>query len=43
MRAVLRDSSYRETAQRIAASMARAGGVARLAEIVDELRRRGHF
>jgi MGT family glycosyltransferase len=37
VRAVLRNSSYRESAQRIAASMARAGGVARLAEIVDEL------
>ena len=37
MSAVLHNSSYRESAQRIAASMARAGGVARLAEIVDEL------
>jgi MGT family glycosyltransferase len=37
VRAVLSEPRYRENARRIAASMARAGGVGRLAELVDEL------
>ena len=37
VRAVLSQPRYRENARRIAASMARAGGVARLVELVDEL------
>src|SRR5262245_23055988 len=39
-RKVLNDPGYRENAQRIAASMARADGLAGVAEIVDELSRR---
>jgi UDP:flavonoid glycosyltransferase YjiC (YdhE family) len=37
VRTVLREPTYRENAQRIGASMAGAGGMPRLAEIVDEL------
>jgi UDP:flavonoid glycosyltransferase YjiC (YdhE family) len=37
VRAVLHDPSYRESAQRIAASMAEAGGTTHLAELVDRL------
>jgi UDP:flavonoid glycosyltransferase YjiC (YdhE family) len=37
VRAVLGDPRYRASAQRIAASMARAGGLPHLAEIVDQL------
>ena len=37
VRSVLRDPGYRANAERLAASMARAGGVARLAELVDDL------
>jgi len=37
VRSVLRDPRYRAGAQRIAASMAAAGGITRLADIVDEL------
>jgi UDP:flavonoid glycosyltransferase YjiC (YdhE family) len=37
VRSVLRDPAYRESAQLVATSMARAGGVTRLAELVDGL------
>jgi UDP:flavonoid glycosyltransferase YjiC (YdhE family) len=37
VRSVLRDPGYRANAQRVAASMARAGGLSRLAELVDEI------
>jgi UDP:flavonoid glycosyltransferase YjiC (YdhE family) len=37
VRSVLREPAYRDSAQLVAASMARAGGVTRLAELVDGL------
>ncbi|MEU1971429.1 nucleotide disphospho-sugar-binding domain-containing protein [Microbacterium sp. NPDC019599] len=37
VRAVLRDDAYRESARRIAASMAESGGVEALAELVDRV------
>lgn len=39
VREVLRDPRYRANARRIAASMAQSGGLPRLAEIVDQVRR----
>ena len=37
VRSVLSDATYRSNAERISASMARAGGMSRLAEVVDDL------